>query len=150
MTSRHPLILLAALLLLAMSLGACKNNDVSNSSTKPEIPSELLQVQERLPRLTPHVTLPAPTSLPTPEPVALTPYAPAATPTPAATTTPPLVPTPVLVLSSSQNTTIYIVQPGDTLFDIAQRMNVNLHDLAVKNGITDPTTIQTGQKLILP
>jgi len=47
-------------------------------------------------------------------------------------------------------TTEYIVQPGDTLFSIAQRFGVDVHELARINNITDPSTIYVGQKLIIP
>ncbi len=45
---------------------------------------------------------------------------------------------------------VYVVKPGDTLYDIAQRYNVPLDKLAQANGITDPTTLRPGQTLIIP
>ncbi len=47
-------------------------------------------------------------------------------------------------------TTEYIVQPGDTLFSIAQKFGVDMHELARINNIRDPGTIYVGQKLIIP
>jgi LysM repeat protein len=45
---------------------------------------------------------------------------------------------------------LYIVQPGDTLFDIAEKFNVPLQKLADVNHITDPTSIYPMQRLIIP
>ena len=56
------------------------------------------------------------------------------TPTPAAS------PTPV----------VYEVQEGDTLGGIAAQFDVSVELLQTANGITDPTTLQVGQELIIP
>jgi murein DD-endopeptidase MepM/ murein hydrolase activator NlpD len=44
----------------------------------------------------------------------------------------------------------YIVQTGDTLFNIAQAFGVSLADLQKANSITDPTKIVVGQALTIP
>lgn len=44
----------------------------------------------------------------------------------------------------------YIVQPDETLYDIAQKFGVSLSKLAEINGITDPTTIKSGVRLLIP
>lgn len=44
----------------------------------------------------------------------------------------------------------YIVSPGDTLSKVAQMYGVSLKGLMEVNGITDPNSIQSGQKLIIP
>lgn len=44
----------------------------------------------------------------------------------------------------------YVVQEGDTLFSIARRFGVDMAELARVNGITDPSTIYVGQRLIIP
>ena len=44
----------------------------------------------------------------------------------------------------------YVVQPGDTLSNIAYRLGVDLQQLARANNITDPSRIQVGQKLVIP
>ncbi len=50
-----------------------------------------------------------------------------------------------------EGTTVeYIVRPGDTLYSIAVRFGVDVHELARANGITDLSTIYVGQKLIIP
>jgi murein DD-endopeptidase MepM/ murein hydrolase activator NlpD len=44
----------------------------------------------------------------------------------------------------------YAVQPGDTLFAIAQRFGTTVEAIVAANDITDPSLIQVGQKLIIP
>lgn len=44
----------------------------------------------------------------------------------------------------------YIVQEGDTLYDIALRYGVEIDDIIEANGITDPNTLRIGQELIIP
>ncbi len=45
---------------------------------------------------------------------------------------------------------IYIVQPGDTLAQIANRFNVRIDDLITLNGIQDPDVLRVGQELRIP
>jgi murein DD-endopeptidase MepM/ murein hydrolase activator NlpD len=47
-------------------------------------------------------------------------------------------------------TTIYIVQPGDTLYNIAQQFGLTVEFLAAANGIDDPALITVGQRLLIP
>ncbi len=74
---------------------------------------------------------------------------PPATSTPTAT---PLVP--VATATTDVNApipgNIYIVVPGDTLGRIAARFNTTIATLAQLNGITNPNTIYSGQRLIIP
>lgn len=44
----------------------------------------------------------------------------------------------------------YVVQPGDTLFNIAARFNVSISELATINHIYDVHSIYVGQLLLLP
>lgn len=60
--------------------------------------------------------------------------------TPPPTFTPAPTPTPV----------IHIVQPGETLFDIASHYNISLDALQAANGVLTPETLQIGQRLIIP
>jgi LAS superfamily LD-carboxypeptidase LdcB len=50
--------------------------------------------------------------------------------------------------SLSQQT--YTVQPGDTLFSIAQQFGTTVEAIAEANGIDDPDFITVGQELIIP
>jgi murein DD-endopeptidase MepM/ murein hydrolase activator NlpD len=45
---------------------------------------------------------------------------------------------------------VYIIQEGDSLWDIAYRFHVSQADLAAANGITNPNQITIGQPLIIP
>jgi len=44
----------------------------------------------------------------------------------------------------------YVIQPGDTLYGIAQRFGTTVEALAAANDIADPAQIVAGQKLIIP
>lgn len=44
----------------------------------------------------------------------------------------------------------YVIQPGDTLSEIAQRYGTNYHTLAVLNHITDPNLIYAGNTIRIP
>jgi len=57
---------------------------------------------------------------------------------------PPLTPMP------SQGETLYTVQPGDNLFRIALRYNLNYLYLASYNGIANPHRIYVGQVIRIP
>ncbi len=45
---------------------------------------------------------------------------------------------------------VYVVQPGDTLFSIAQRFGATVESIATANNLADPSLIQVGQKLLIP
>ncbi|RME69904.1 MAG: LysM peptidoglycan-binding domain-containing protein [Chloroflexi bacterium] len=46
--------------------------------------------------------------------------------------------------------TVYVVQPGDTLIEIALRFNLNPAELALVNNLPNPDLIYPGQALVLP
>ena len=46
--------------------------------------------------------------------------------------------------------TVYVVQPGDTLFSIARRFNVSATELAQFNGLINPNLIFVGQSIKIP
>ena len=46
--------------------------------------------------------------------------------------------------------TVYVVQPGDTLFKISLRFNVSMQAIMAANGITNPNLIFAGQRLVIP
>lgn len=58
--------------------------------------------------------------------------------------TPPPTPTP------TSTPVFYIVQSGDTLLGIAIAYDVDVDILAARNGIEDPRSLRTGQRLIIP
>jgi len=53
------------------------------------------------------------------------------------------------VLDKMAGMTIYIVQPGDTLWSVAKRYNASLDDLIELNDLNDPNLIFPGQKLVI-
>ncbi len=59
--------------------------------------------------------------------------------------------TPTAVQSESADESVYyIVQPGDTLGEIAEQFNVTVDELAVANDLIDIDHIEDGQKLLIP
>lgn len=97
---------------------------------------------------------PTPTATPTE-----TPEGPDPTPTPTPTTTPvaTATPSPTPEATAEPEEQTYIVQGGDTLLGIAEEFapaGVDPADfqdrLQEANGITDPSSLQIGQELIIP
>jgi len=82
---------------------------------------------------------PAPASALSSAPQAASPPA-TATPTPAPSPSPTPAP----------SVTVYVVQPGDWLYDIARRFNMDPNRLAQLNGITDTDNLEVGQVLYIP
>ncbi len=50
----------------------------------------------------------------------------------------------------AQEPTVHVVQPGETLFRIAQAYDVTVDDIVTANGLTDRNVIRVGQRLIIP
>jgi len=92
---------------------------------------------------------PSPTHAPTGTPEGTPAGTPGISPTPggtpAATPTPGPSPTP-----QPSQFTEYTVQQGDTLSSIAQRFGTTADELARINGLTNPNTLDIGQKLKIP
>jgi len=83
---------------------------------------------------------PEPTTAPTHLPV----------PTQAPTSVPTHTPAPTQAPAVPLSGKTYIVQPGDTLSDIAEMFGVSTQDLIQANHISDPSVIMPGQTLALP
>jgi len=45
---------------------------------------------------------------------------------------------------------VYIVQPGDTFYSIANRFNVAFNDLVTANPTVDPNLLEIGQQIVIP
>jgi len=45
---------------------------------------------------------------------------------------------------------VYVVQPGDTLWDISVRFGVSISELEKLNGITNPNVVKAGDRLVIP
>ena len=50
----------------------------------------------------------------------------------------------------ADNVSIHVVQPGDTLWAIARRVNVTVSDLAAANSISNPDRLAVGVELVIP
>jgi LysM repeat protein len=80
-----------------------------------------------------------------------------ATLSPTTTSTPVSTLTPSVIASFTSTVTstptggiIHVVQPGETLWMIAEQYGVGAEAIAYLNGLDDPRTIRTGQELIIP
>jgi uncharacterized protein YkwD len=78
------------------------------------------------------------------------PTRPPATPTTGAIVSRSVAPLPTLTPTYNGTGTVYVVQPGDTLYIIATRNGTTVDKLAAANGITNPDVIEVGQTLIIP
>jgi lipoprotein NlpD len=50
----------------------------------------------------------------------------------------------------SRHGTVHIVEPGETVYHIAQEYGISVDRLMAANGIGDPRELRTGQRLIIP
>jgi murein DD-endopeptidase MepM/ murein hydrolase activator NlpD len=50
----------------------------------------------------------------------------------------------------SAEATVYVLRRGDTLYSIARRFDVPLELLMRENGITDPSRLSTGTRIVIP
>jgi len=55
-----------------------------------------------------------------------------------------------LAAAQASNQTVYIVQPGDTLANIALRYGLSTTDLAKANGLINPNLVYVGQPIVIP
>jgi LysM repeat protein len=56
----------------------------------------------------------------------------------------------VLPTPARAQSTIHVVQKGETLYSIARRYGVSVEAICAANGITDPSHIYVGQELVIP
>ncbi len=105
------------------------------------------------PTSTPSPIPPPPTPTPLPTPTATRVVPPTDTPTPEGgpTSAPPpeASATPAPAETRTGRTT-HVVQPGETLSQIAQRYGVSVEAIVQANGLADPSLIYPGQTLIIP
>ncbi len=69
---------------------------------------------------------------------------------PVATTVESTIPQTTTTTTVYQEPVLYTVEPGDSLFGIAERFGLNMAELMNINGITDPDRVDAGQVLKLP
>jgi LysM repeat protein len=93
-----------------------------------------------------------PSVTPTGTPAGAATGTPGVSPTPGGTPvgTPPATATPAPTPTPESPFIEYTVQPGDSLSSIAQRFGTTADELARINSITDPNTLNVGQKLQVP
>lgn len=96
------------------------------------------------PSVTPTATPPVMLEIVTPTPGPA--ISPGATPTAA----PEGSPAPEGSQTSGKTPNTYVVQPGDTLYGIAAKFNVDVQALIDANKISDPNSLQAGQVLVIP
>jgi len=61
-----------------------------------------------------------------------------------------LMPTPTSTLPPSPTPNLFIVKPGDTLFGIAQELDIPMAALMAANGITNADELDVSQEIIIP
>lgn len=126
-------IILLLSLFLALLVTACGGGGDAVPTTAPTVPPESLGAESEE-GASPRVD--AATSIPP----TWTPQAPAAQATP--------VPASGAVSDVEGDT--YVVQPGDTLAEIANQFGVDMNVLAEVNGIQNIDHIEVGQELLIP
>jgi murein DD-endopeptidase MepM/ murein hydrolase activator NlpD len=62
----------------------------------------------------------------------------------------PQEPTPAVTPEPTPEAPVYVVQPGDTLYSIAQRFGTTVESIVAANDIADPSLISVGQRLLIP
>lgn len=60
------------------------------------------------------------------------------------------IPSPTATIRPSPTPHTYLVQPGDTMNEIAAQLGLTVEALMAANGLTDPDTLSAGQVLLVP
>jgi LysM repeat protein len=146
LTRSVAVILLTVGVLLAVAVGRAIIEGPPGTGAEPSDPPAAVLPSDRPPTPMP-TTEPMPTPFPSPgptEPPAATPTAapPTASPRPTIGASPTPVPQPTPL--------IHIVQPGESVWSIAQLYGVRRRDIAEANGLVDRNYIQVGQPLVIP
>ena len=137
---RYPLIAVDEAFSARLPIGAKAPAVLGGTVIGPETPSPTAS-----PTATPTAT-PTPSATPTKSPTPTPTVTKSPTPTPTVTKTPTPTPTPTATTKPSS----YTVVSGDTLSKIATRFGVTQAALMSANKITNPNSIQLGQKLVIP
>ena len=137
---RYPLIAVDEAFSARLPIGAKAPAVLGGTVIGPETPSPTAS-----PTATPTAT-PTPSATPTKSPTPSATPTKSPTPTPTATKSPTPTPTPTATTKPST----YTVVSGDTLTKIATRFGVTQAALMAANKITNPNSIQLGQKLVIP
>jgi LysM repeat protein len=137
---RYPLIAVDEAFSARLPIGAKAPAVLGGTVIGPETPSPTAS-----PTATPTAT-PTPSATPTKSPTPSHTVTKSPTPTPTVTKSPTPTPTPTATTKPSS----YTVVSGDTLSKIATRFGVTQAALMAANKITNPNSIQLGQKLVIP
>lgn len=137
---RYPLIAVDEAFSARLPIGAKAPAVLGGTVIGPETPSPTAS-----PTATPTAT-PTPSATPTKSPTPSPTVTKSPTPTPTVTKSPTPTPTPTATTKPSS----YTVVSGDTLSKIATRFGVTQAALMAANKITNPNSIQLGQKLVIP
>jgi murein DD-endopeptidase MepM/ murein hydrolase activator NlpD len=91
-------------------------------------------------------------SAPTPSLIPATVKSATATPTarPSSTPDPTVTPVPPQATATPPSTIIHVVEPGDTLYDLARQYGVTEDAIQRANDIADPSALKVGERLIIP
>jgi LysM repeat protein len=124
---------------LVITLVACERPKRSKSSGLPTVvPAATTTISQVTVSASPTTVTTFETSTPGMEAPSPTIVLPTVTPTSLPTDTP-----------AAPGSVTYVVQPGDTLYSIAQRYNMTVDEIMALNHITDPISLRVGQVLIL-
>ena len=130
---------MAASLLSVSLLQGCSTTTPAPVSERP-IPGQARPATVPAVKPAPVVTTPAPSTTPGAFPPAIAGAGQQATPDTGVVVSP---------LGTADDTGLYTVKQGDTLFSIARANNATVRDLAAWNNIEDPASIRVGQQLRL-